>query len=74
MTPAEIVLRKVWRAAPPNLPPTDYRSLAIEIADGIEPGACAWVYGVTTGQAGEPPVVQTTRPWIVGLTGEFAVI
>ena len=30
-------------------------------------------YGVTTGQAVAPLVVQVIRPWIDGLSGEFAV-
>ncbi len=29
-------------------------------------------YGVTTGQAVAPLVVHTIRPWMAGLTGEFA--
>jgi hypothetical protein len=31
-------------------------------------------YGVTTGQTGEPPFVQTMRPWMAGLTGELDVM
>lgn len=32
------------------------------------------LYGVTTGQAGTPPVVQTMRPWIAGLIVPCAVM
>jgi len=33
-----------------------------------------WIYGVTTGQAVDPLVVQTIRPWIAGLSGVFAAM
>ena len=37
-------------------------------------GLILHAYGVTTGQAVAPLVVQTMRPWIAGLTGVVAAI
>jgi len=40
----------------------------------VTPGLKVFYYGVTTGQAVAPLVVQTMRPWIAGLIGVLIVM
>ena len=65
-----IIIRQKTKA-PRTFGPRGFTGYCIPLTELL---ACFLLYGVTTGQAGAPPVVQTMRPWIAGPMGVAAAM